>query len=455
MTEQAAFSAAGGTYRGFTLRSVGQLRLRLQNDSDAPVCLSAQLVTSCYPVTVQAHTVTSDERLDRVLEVCAHTLRWCRQSHHLDSPRHCEPLACTGDYYIEMLMTAFTFGDQRLSAFDVRRTAQLLRYRDGRMFHTTYSLIWVQMLWDVYRLTGERELLADCETALELLLARFESYLGENGLLETPPDYMFIDWLCPDGISMHHPPKALGQTCLNLFYFGALRTAAAIYEELGQQTAAGRCADAAQRVRMAILQNLWDAQRGLFFEGLNTPTPEEMLYQYLPQNVEKRYYRRHANILAAYFGILPPEDCRALLRRVWQQEELGEVQPYFMHFWLEAIYRCGLREEYTLPLLEKWKTAVEECPMGLPEGFYKPEPTYRFDHSHAWGGTPAYAVPLALTGLEILQPGFGRIRLSPSLLGLESAVVEIPAPQGMITVSLHRGQEPVIRLPQGILLETE
>ena len=126
-----------------------------------------------------------------------------------------------------------------------------------------------------------------------------------------------------------------------------------------------------------------------------------------------------------------------------------------MHFWLDAIYRCGLREEYTMPLLEKWKTAVEECPMGLPEGFYKPEPSFRFDHSHAWGGTPAYAVPLALTGLEILQPGFGRIRLSPCLLGLKNAEVQIPAPQGMITVKLDSTRPPEVHLPRGIQLVTD
>ena len=54
--------------------------------------------------------------------------------------------------------------------------------------------------------------------ALILLLERFERYIGENGIIEYPPDYMFVDWLAPDGISMHHPPKALGQTCLNMFY---------------------------------------------------------------------------------------------------------------------------------------------------------------------------------------------------------------------------------------------
>lgn len=129
------------------------------------------------------------------------------------------------------------------------------------------------------------------------------------------------------------------------------------------------------------------------------------------------------------------------------------VQPYFMHFLLEAAYRNGLRETYTLALLEQWKAPIRECPTGLPEGFYKPEPTYAFDHSHAWGGTPAYALPLALSGLELLTPGFDKIRLHPNLLGLEKARVEIPAPQGLIVLELKKGEKPRITVPEGITCE--
>ncbi|MBQ8509729.1 MAG: hypothetical protein IJ493_07475 [Clostridia bacterium] len=440
------------SYTGFTLHSAGGLRIEAANEGKSTALLRVGLQRSHFPVEWEAKTVTSDAGLNQVLDVCAHTLKYCRQTHHLDSPRHCEPMACTGDYYIEMLMTAFTFGDQRLSAFDIRRTAQLLRYNDGRMFHTTYSLIWVQMLWDCWMLTGERELLTDCEGALILLLERFASYIGENGLIETPPDYMFIDWLNPDGISTHHPPKALGQTCLNLFYYGALETAAKVFDTLNEPAMAAEQREKAETLKNAILSNLWDGERQLFFEGLNTPTPEHMLYTYLPQNVEKRYYRMHANILAAYFGILPQADCAALLRRILSDDSLGQVQPYFMHFLLEAVLRCGLRDEWTLPLLEQWKAPIAECPKGLPEGFHKPEPTYHFDHSHAWGGTPAYALPMALSGLEIVKPGFRQVRLNPSLLGLDFARVEIPVPQGVIVLDMKRGMEPRVTLPDGVAL---
>lgn len=438
------------SYLGFTLHSAGKLRIKAENKSSASAVLTVTFHASHYPVDVQAVTETSDPDLNLVLDVCAHTLKYCRQTLHLDSGRHCEPMACTGDYYIESLMTAFTFGDMRLAAFDVRRTAQLLRYNDGRMFHTTYSLIWVQMLWDVYMLTGERELLSDCEDALTILLERFASYIGENGIIENPPDYMFIDWLFPDEISTHHPPKALGQTCLNLFYYGALRIAEKVYGLLNEPAMASKMAADAGRIQPKIVELLYDNEKGLFFEGLNTPTPDHLIGHWMPQNVEKRYYRKHANILAAYFGILEKPACQAILEKVMTDETLGEVQPYFTHFLLDAIYRNDLRDKYTLQILEAWKTPVKECPYGLAEGFIKPEPTYSFDHSHAWGGTPAYALPLALTGLELAEPAYRKIRFRPTLLGLDKADVQIPTPYGMITVRQETGKAPEITVPAGV-----
>ncbi|MCR5783375.1 MAG: hypothetical protein K6G90_11660 [Clostridia bacterium] len=439
-----------GVYRGMELQSVGGIIVKVRTDSDEPVCIRIELRAAHYPAPLLAKTVTSDEDLNAVFDTCVHSLKYCRQSIHLDSPRHCEPLACTGDYYIETLMTAFTFGDMRLAEFDIHRTAELLRHHDGRMFHTSYSLIWVQMLRDVYMLTGNHTLLEENEDALRLLLERFNSYIGKNGLIEYSPDYMFIDWLNPDGINLHHPPKALGQTCLCMYYFGALKTAESIYSALGDGSRSGVIRERRDSLRESVLSFLWDDKRGLFFEGLNTPTPAELVGEWLPQNIEKRYYRKHANILAAYFGFFDKEKNREVLRRIIDDDSLGEVQPYFQHFLLDAIYRNGLRDEYTLRLLDQWKPFVKECPKGLPEGFYKPTPGYCFDRSHAWGGTPAYALPLAVAGLEILEPGFKKIRLSPSCLGLDRVTARVPTPYGVITVTTGKGIRDEITVPAEI-----
>lgn len=441
------------TYRGLQLHSIGLYRAKIVNYSSDEAWVDLALIETHYPVSEEAKTFTSDEALNRVLEVCRHTLKSCRQMMHLDSPQHCEPLACTGDYYIETLMTAMSFGDMELAKLDVLRTARLLRMHEGRMFHTTYSLIWVLMLWDVYMFCGEETLLTECEDALSLLLERFEGYLGDNGLIETPPDYMFVDWIYLDGISLHHPPKALGQTSLCAFYYGALKTAEKIYEVLKEPAEQKACREKAEALQRAVNTLLYDREKGLYFDGLNTPTPEELLGTYMPQNVEKRYYLPHSNILCTYFGICEKEVAENILKKAVEDKEWGICQPYFKHFLLEAVFRWGLCEEYTLKILEEWKTPIEECPKGLVEGFIKPEPTYRFDHSHAWGGTPLYSLPKALLGLEILEPRYRKIRISPKLLGLERVHVEVPTPYGKIIAELNEGKENLREIPKEIEVE--
>lgn len=438
-------------YIGLQLQSVGRFIVEVSNESETSSSLELSVTTTYYPIEGCAQTVTSDADLNDVLRLCEHSLKYCRQMIHLDSPKHSEPLACTGDYYIETLMTAFSYGDLSLSRFDVVRTADMLRYQKGVMFHTTYSMIWVYMLYDVYRYTGDIGLLAECEDALRFLLDRFATYVGDTGLVETPKSFMFIDWLYIDEISLHHPPKALGQTCLNMFYHKALVTAGQIYEALGRADEAAAYHARAAALKTAINTHLFDSKRDLYFEGLNTPTPEDQLWQYLPQNIDKRYYRKHGNVLAVYCDVYEGDQA-SFLRHVLDDDSLGQYQPYFAHFVLEAVHMAGLSAEYTLPLCEDWKTAYRQCPKGLQEGFIKPEPTYHFDYSHAWGGTPRYAVPLALSGLEILESGFKRIHLRPQLLGLDHATVEIPTPHGIIRIEQRQGCAPAIDCPEEIEL---
>jgi len=112
-----------------------------------------------------------------------------------------------------------------------------------------------------------------------------------------------------------------------------------------------------------------------------------------------------------------------------------------------------MRDKYTRKIIDNWRQPTKDCSKGLVEGFYAPEPTYSFDHSHAWGGTPLYSLPKALMGVSVIEAGYKKVRLEPSLLGLNYARVEIPTPFGMIICEQKQGAEPVITVPEGIILE--
>lgn len=440
-------------YIGTRMYSVGIMKASIVNDSDAPAILDVGINEAYLPSRLDCMTHTSDEGLNRILEVSKHTLKYCRQYIHLDSPKHCEPMACTGDYYVETMMSSFSFGDMTLADFDVVRTVEILKHNNGVMFHATYSLIWVRMLLDVYMRNGRIGLLRECEEGLSLLLNAFRGYIGENGLIETPPSYMFVDWIYIDGISLHHPPKALGQGVINMFYYDALCAASRIYAYLGCDGLAEKYSQEAESLRNCINELLYDKERGMYFEGLNTPTKDELIYNYMPQNVEKRYYRINTNALAVAFGVIDGEASRELMCRVLNDPAFDDYQPYFAHFVLQAIHRAGLDEAYALRIIDKWRAPTEECDKGLAEGFIPPEPTYSFDHSHAWGGTPLYSLPMALTSLEILEPGMTHISLCPRSLGLEQARVEIPTPMGVVVCDIRKDKDVGITAPTGVRVD--
>ena len=436
-------------YRSLYMKSISLLEISVIETEDE-VCVEPFLYFSHYPVEADGQLHTSDAELDLLYDVCKWTLKICRQTLHLDSPKHQELLACSGDYYIESMMTAFTFGDMRLAALDVRRTAQWLEYNHGRMFHTTYSLIWVQWLEFVFQFTGEAALLEDCHNALVSLFDCFKNYMGEKGVLENPPDYMFVDWVVLEGYSMHHPPKSLGQTVLNAFYYKALMDAALIAKRQGWQEAA-QWQERANALRQAFHKCFYDEEKQMYLDGLGDPVEEK---ENQPANVPLKHYSRYANTLAALYDICPPEETKRLVRLVVdEQNGLPPVQPYFMHFILQAVCKADLAKEYGFVLFEKWKPLVRECAKGLQEGWIAPEPSYSFDHSHAWGGTPAYHIPFLLTGFQMVEPGFQKISLSPQLFGLEYADVSFPTSYGMLRCVQRQGEAPQIMVPEGLKWE--
>lgn len=439
-----------GRYFSFLMHSVGNTDIVIENNDDKEIVVEYALLASWYPITQTGSFRCSDEALNKVYDVCAHTLKICRQTLHLDSTKHQELLACTGDYYIESLMTLYIYGDLRLSKFDLMRTADFLNQNNGRMFHTTYSLIWVQMIYDVYMMTGDRDVVRYCLDGLDKLFKKFDTYIGDSGVIETPPDFMFVDWTVIDGYSMHHPPKALGQTVLNAFYYEALNKAEKIYEIVGDTENAEKFRIKAEAFRPAFNREFYDAEKGLYFDGKNGDYGG--FENHIPANSDRRYYSKYPNILASLYGLTDDDNARVIIEKVIFNDEMQDIQPYFAHYLLCALRKLGLFDKYGMKIIERWKPVVAECDKGLKEGWIAPQPDYSFDHSHAWGGTVAYQLPSAITGMKILEPGMKKLKFEPNLYGLDFADIEIPTEYGMIKIKLRAGEKPQINLPDKITL---
>lgn len=446
------------------MRSVGQMELEIHNEGNEDVVIDEAYIDYIhYPVYMEADFKTSDRLLNKIYDVCMHTLKICRQSIHLDSPTHQEHLACTGDYYIQSLIEYLNLGDSNLAEWDIRRTSHLINIQKGRLFHTTYSLIYPWWVYDHYMHTGSREVIN--LTAIENLLNRFDTYISkENGLIEYTFDYMFVDWVVAsatedkfldggkmmghgkmEGYSLHHPPKALGQSVLCMFYYNALLKISEIYKIVGKEEKASACIEKAEKIKESINNYLFDKEKGLYVGGLNTPNavPEN---DWLPENTSTVYYLKQANTLAVLFGIAPKEKRQDILEYVIKDLNIYEMQPYFYHYLLNALYNEGMFGKYGFELIERYKVLLDICDKGLREAWENME----CDSSHAWGATPAYTLKRALSGLEILEPKFKKIKLSPKLYHLDFAEFDIITPYGNIEISMKKGEDVSIKAPKEI-----
>ena len=107
-------------YRSLYMKSISVLEISVI-ETEGEVCIEPFLYFSHYPVEAEGQLHTSDAELDLLYDVCKWTLKICRQTLHLDSPKHQELLACSGDYYIESM--------EWFVVYSVREKHQRLRYR--------------------------------------------------------------------------------------------------------------------------------------------------------------------------------------------------------------------------------------------------------------------------------------------------------------------------------------
>jgi len=433
-------------FRALGMVSVGGVKVYILNTGKKPVKVNKiSLLFNHYPCPENGSFECSDKLLDKIYDVGKWAVNICKQTLELDSPMHQENLGCTGDYMISSLMNYVTYGNSELTRFDIVRTADYLRINDAKMFHTSYSMMWIQMLWDYYMFTGDGKIFPETQEALDMLMERFQGYVGEDGLIDNPPDYMFVDWLIVDDMTLHHPPKALGQGVLTALYDGGLLTAAKIKKETGNKEKARVYKERAEAVKNAFNEKLFDRERGLYFDGLNDEYEPD---KWLPQNVKKRYFSWHTNSLAVLYGICDGEKAVNIMEKILNDMTIINPQPYFMHFVMEAINKVGLFEKYGLKQLRRWE-CMADFGKGLQEGWYAPG-DYVFDYSHVWGGTPTYQLPMRISGLEIKKPGFREISLNPRLYDLEYATLKIPTPYGNISIRMKKGENPMIDVPKEI-----
>lgn len=420
-------------HRGFALRP---LRLTIH---------AATAFRRGFPLPETTTFTCSDPELEHIRRCCDRTLRLCMQRLHLDSPVHQEGLGCTGDYMIEALMSYYLYGEYRLAREDLRRTTYFLQQHEGKMFHTSYSLLYIWMLHDYWRYSGDAETVGACFPGVHAVLARFKEYSGSEGLISQAPNYMFIDWVEINGDSFHHPPAARGMGVMTAFYYKSLRLARKMALMLHDSESAEIWRTEAETVFQAFNAELWVESNGCYRDGVPGLCRQKNS-QWRPPDRPENGFSPHTQIAALACGLVPEDRKAALLERVMTDQAWEIPQMYFTHFLFDALEECHAFDRFGFDLLKRWGPVCAAHPASLKEAWFGG------DCCHAWGGTPAIQIARQILGIRPTAPGFEKITFAPCFGALRRVHGCIRTPRGEITVDFD---ETGVRLslPEGISVE--
>ncbi len=312
----------------------------------APVQIEEVRAIFCsYPVRYEGDFECDKPDLNRLWQVCRWVTQICMQTHHLDSPHHQEPICDPGDYLIESLNAFYAFGDGSLARQDLRKYARTMVQRGFQNFHTSYALLWLQMLIQYYEYTSDAALVKELAPYAHALLDKFETYLGKNGLISNPPNFMFMDWVDIAGFSAHHPPAVIGQGYMTALYYRALADDGRIALLEHDLLRADHDQTLRSKVKEAFNRELWNADAGLYRDGKPFQS-QTRPNQWMPADKDVETFSTQVNSLAVDSGIPTPERATAIMQKVLTRPDMN-CQPYFMHFVFEALAKSGLFDTYS------------------------------------------------------------------------------------------------------------
>ena len=182
---------------------------------------------------------------------------------------------------------------------------------------------WPRMLLEYYRLTGDRVfVLEQGRSGFARLFMWAAQYRDTSGLLATPQG-MRVQVESSEAYLADYPLSARdlrGNGVLNIQYFDALNCAVRILESLDWGSPFYRAQR--DRLRGAVMENLYDAERRLFRDATGVDT-----------------YSMHTNALALAVGLAPDEAVEPILMLI---QEIGlSCGPEFAPYVIDACYANG------------------------------------------------------------------------------------------------------------------
>ncbi|MBS2548129.1 alpha-L-rhamnosidase N-terminal domain-containing protein [Catenulispora sp. NL8] len=335
-----------------------------------------------------------------------------------------------------------------------------------------WSLHWMRSVHNLYRYTGDADLVGALLPTAENVLRWFTSFLGRDGLLHDVTGWVLVDW--------SPVPVSATSAALNALFARALADFAEMADWLGDSGRA-RWAWTLHTKLAQGFEVFWDEERWAYrdqmVDGVVQPSVSEhttaaaVCAEIVPteRHVRLRTFLLNrspmftrspvaahgsdadgAPAAAAMFAAPIPD---------WDTAQLVVgAQPFFRYVVHDALALLGAADR--LPdLCRDWGKLLDAGPTALRE-------TWEGGSAcHGWSATPSRDLLVYVLGITPAEPGYARVRIAPRLGDLEWARGAVPTPHGLLEVRVDdlsvlvdspvpvdlslREDQPSISLPPG------
>ena len=424
----------GGANRVFQpiwFRTFRFVQLEIETSDEPLVVEDFYNVYSATDFPITASFNTNNPIYDDVWDICWHSMKLCAQDNLL-SDAYYEQMQYVGDLRPHLKGWTALTGD--LSYFkSAMEQFNNSRLPDGNItscyplkatfVHPTYSLMWIDMLYDLMMLEGKKESIEKYVGEIQEVFDYYESIINDNGLVGNSKYHMFIDWYLPKG--GNSPVNKNGNSAiLTLNYAYSLQKAAAMLEWLGYREKAFNYRNQSQKYAEIVRKLCFDEKRGLYADD--------------PQ---RTFYDQRASILAVLCGAHSPQEAEVLMKKILEPStDFDSKANLFYYFYLfEAMEKTGVGD-FT-EQLAPWQAIFNMGMSGTPEKRIEQNPRSEI---HPWTAHPVHYYFSVVAGIKPILPGFAQVDISPNLGKLKKITATFPTIKGKISLDYTLTSEGII-----------
>ncbi len=422
-------------------RAAGRyLQLHFTNITNSFTLEYAGMLSFEYPLALTSKFKCADSIFNKIYEVSCRTLELCMHEHYEDCPWR-EQALYANDSRNQALTGYYTFGEYDFPAVSFELLGRsagddgymtLCAPMDSPFTIPSFTMVWFLAMADHLRYSGNVEFAKANLPFIHKCLEQFISTM-KNNLLPSPtgPDYWhFYDWAdglsCADGSS---PNNDLNEerydAPLNFLFVLALRAAAEICEQCGEEKSAASYRDIKTASVDATHKMFWNQEKQLYCTG----SSKDM----------QSHFAELTQALALLTTSMPFSITSGLRTKLAQQDN-GMVKTTLSQCFYKFEALLQDKETYGSKVFSQISNDWSKMLYAGATSFWETEQgqadfNYAGSLCHGWSATPAYFYGAYILGVKPLSPGFKTFAVDPFFEATPQASGIIPTPAGDIIVS--------------------